>query len=179
MYFVSSIKNSKLGITDVNDGVEEFLNLEELTKVINSGVKIFGVNLSKKEITKVNFDMLSEEICLKYVNRRIKEQLEYFNKMTLDNIMKIYCCINSITGEEIDFEEISWMSPSQINEMNLHFYDWGAYYIEIVGKQAKVTCIGVDDDALGTFIREDLDEGKITILDILKCEDEKIVYSTY
>ena len=179
MYFVSSIKNSKLGVTDVEDGVEEFLNLEELTKVIDSGIKIFGVNLGKKEITKVNFDMLSEGVCLRYVNRRIKEQLKYFNTMTLDNIMQLHGCINSITGEEIGFEEIKTMEPSQINQMDLHFYDWGAYYIKVKGKQVKITCIGVNDEALGTYIRDDLDEGRITILDILRCKNEKIVYNVY
>lgn len=49
MFYVSSIKKNKYGITDTKDGVEEFYNKKEIKQFINAGIEIDGVFCPKSE----------------------------------------------------------------------------------------------------------------------------------
>lgn len=179
MYYISSLKNGKCGVTDTKDGVEEFVTLRDLQKLHNIGVSILGVDIPKWEVNVVTYDTIPDEYLFKYVNKKISEQLPELNKMKLEEIFKTYdmfAYASEFVNNSPMYDTVPWNSPDDVKDLGLHFYDWGTYYIDWNGNDYIITCSAVNDNALGDYIRDDLENGAVTILDILRCENVEVKY---
>lgn len=179
MYFVSSLVNGKCGVTDTKDGIEEFVTMHDLQRLHSLGVSIFGVDLPNWEVHKVTDEEVPSDYILKYVNKKIYEQLLELNEMKLEDIFKTYdmfAYASDFVNAPPEYDEVPWNSPEDVVELGIHFHDWGTYYIDWNGSDYVISCSAVNDNALGDYIREDLASGTLTILDILRCENVEVTY---
>lgn len=91
------------------------------------------------------------------------------------DMYEIFCSDEELCTIEPKYDEIDWSNPEKVKYMGLHWYDWGCYYLDY-DKDWFVTCIAVNDNAVGDYIREDLESGEISVLDILRCENEEVIF---
>lgn len=126
MYFVSKIINDKIGITDTNDGVEEFLDRKTIGRLVKQGVKIKGVerdgkiHIFDKQELRRGMDYLLRKLCSQYPCCDVEKDYETGN-FSIRHwgewvVPEDYRNDDDFDQDELEEEDFDWKELSEESE---------------------------------------------------------------
>lgn len=102
MFYVSSIKNNKIGITDTNDFVEEFYTDSDIVSFIKKDIDIYGTSLynNKSNSSPIKINQSLSESTLKTL---LSEWKKVHNKWTGHKVEDYLASAKIGTKVEVDY----------------------------------------------------------------------------